>query len=243
MARTEVPADVRAQDHATLEAAGALGSVPGTDADPVAAARGWPEQVGVASYVPTAIARPVIPPAGPGLDGEIRSAASGSATEDGTTMDGRAAARSSVALADAVPTSSADGSGSVATASSSVEVPPSARHGTALADGAPPSDLRRVDGAVDSRPGCTAAQLRRFIKSRAWIPMHELRRRFTINGADDEVMPVDVQGRQVFVGLPEREARMLGDLLRSGEVGYELSLDPSAPIVIGVYPMRPVTRG
>ena len=35
---------------------------------------------------------------------------------------------------------------------------------------------------------------------------------------------------------------MLGELLRGGEVGYELQLDPVAPIVVGVYPMRPVTR-
>jgi hypothetical protein len=72
--------------------------------------------------------------------------------------------------------------------------------------------------------------------------MHELRRRFAMDGHDDDVVQVEVHGRQVFIGLPDREARMLGDLLRSGEVGYELSLDPSSPVVIGIYPMRPVTR-
>ena len=36
---------------------------------------------------------------------------------------------------------------------------------------------------------------------------------------------------------------LLGDLLRAGEIGYELSLDPRTPIVIGVYPMRPIPRG
>lgn len=72
--------------------------------------------------------------------------------------------------------------------------------------------------------------------------MHELRRRFAINGDEDEVTPMDVAQRRIFVGLPEREGQMLGELLRSGEVGYELSLDPASPIVIGVYPMRPVTR-
>ena len=46
----------------------------------------------------------------------------------------------------------------------------------------------------------------------------------------------------MFVGLPEREGQMLGELLRGGEVGYELQLDPVAPVVVGVYPMRPVTR-
>lgn len=92
--------------------------------------------------------------------------------------------------------------------------------------------------------GATGPQLRRFIKSRAYVPMHELRRRFVINGADDDVTPVDLgEHRRVFVGLPEREGRLLGELLRAGDIGYELSLDPISPIVVGVYPMRPVARG
>jgi len=45
------------------------------------------------------------------------------------------------------------------------------------------------------------------------------------------------------VGLPFAEGRLLGELLVNGDVGYELSLDPGAPIVVGVYPMRPVPRG
>ena len=93
------------------------------------------------------------------------------------------------------------------------------------------------------RPTCTAAQLRRFIKSRPWIPMHELRRRFGINGADDDVTPVRVNGTTLFIGLPAAEGRLMGELLAGGDVGYELSLDPGAPIVVGVYPMRPVARG
>jgi hypothetical protein len=88
----------------------------------------------------------------------------------------------------------------------------------------------------------TAPQLRRFIKSRAYVPMHELRRRFAINGGDDEVTPVDLERQRVFVGLPEREGRLLAELLRGGDIGFELSLDPVSPIVVGVYPMRPVTR-
>lgn len=89
----------------------------------------------------------------------------------------------------------------------------------------------------------TAPQLRRFIKSRAYVPMHELRRRFAINGGDDDVTQVELERTHVYVGLPEREGRLLGELLRGGDIGYELSLDPITPIVVGVYPMRPVTRG
>jgi hypothetical protein len=90
--------------------------------------------------------------------------------------------------------------------------------------------------------GCTAPQLRRFIKSRAYVPMHELRRRFNLNGAEDEVSPLEVDGSRIYVGLPPRESRLLGELLRGGDVGFELSVDPVSPIVIGVYPMRPVPR-
>lgn len=103
--------------------------------------------------------------------------------------------------------------------------------------------VQRANGdEQDGERGATAPQLRRFIKSRAYVPIHELRRRFAINGADDEVTAVELERRRVFVGLPEREGRLLGELLRGGDIGYELSLDPISPIVVGVYPMRPVTR-
>jgi hypothetical protein len=109
----------------------------------------------------------------------------------------------------------------------------------------------QADGEAESRPEvpgeaervATAAQLRRFIKSRAYVPMHELRRRFAINGHEDDVTALDLDRNRVYVGLPEREGRLLGELLRGGDIGYELSLDPVSPVVVGVYPMRPVTRG
>ena len=98
--------------------------------------------------------------------------------------------------------------------------------------------------AYPDRSGCTAPQLRRFIKSRAYVPMHELRRRFLVEGGDDDVTQVDLGGgKRIYVGLPTREGRLLGELLQAGDVGYELSLDPVTPIVIGLFPMRPVPRG
>ncbi|MES1239799.1 MAG: hypothetical protein ABUL57_02950, partial [Chloroflexota bacterium] len=96
-------------------------------------------------------------------------------------------------------------------------------------NGAEHHDAEAHDGDGGER-GATGPQLRRFIKSRAYVPMHELRRRFVINGADDEVTPVDLgERRRIFVGLPEREGRLLGELLRGGDIGYELSLDPISP--------------
>ena len=98
-------------------------------------------------------------------------------------------------------------------------------------------------GGPERNAQCTAPQLRRFIKSRPYVPMHELRRRFGINGGDDDVTPVRLDPGWVYVGLPLHEGSLLGDLLRTGEIGYELSFDPRTPIVIGVYPMRPIPRG
>jgi hypothetical protein len=95
----------------------------------------------------------------------------------------------------------------------------------------------------EPRASCTVAQLRRFIKSRPWVPMHELRRRFGINGVEDDVTPIRVGDARLFVGLPPAEGALMAELLGGGDVGYELSLDPGAPIVVGVYPMRPVPRG
>jgi hypothetical protein len=100
----------------------------------------------------------------------------------------------------------------------------------------PPSD------AAERRPSCTLAQMRRFIKSRPYVPLHELRRRFEIGGIEDEVSRVATNQGVLFVGLPGPEAGYLGELVNNGEVGCELLLDPTGPAVIGVYPMRPVAR-
>jgi hypothetical protein len=106
----------------------------------------------------------------------------------------------------------------------------------------PPVGVAAVPVPDAGSRGCTAAQLRRFIKSRSYVPLHELRRRFELNGHDDEVNPVRVDGRTLFVGLPPREASLLGELLGQGDIGFELLLDPASPLIVGVYPMRPVTR-
>ena len=98
------------------------------------------------------------------------------------------------------------------------------------------------DDAAGQKASCTLAQMRRFIKSRPYVPVHELRRRFEIEGIEDEVSPMPTGQGTLYVGLPEREAGYLGELVKAGEVGCELLLDPTSPAVIGVFPMRPVAR-
>ncbi len=100
------------------------------------------------------------------------------------------------------------------------------------------------DGSQDGLQarGCTQAQLRRFIKSRPYVPMHELRRRFDINGQADDVQPVRTRVGLVWVGLPPRESVFLAELVDRGEVGLELCHDPCVGMVVGVYAMKPVSR-
>jgi hypothetical protein len=117
---------------------------------------------------------------------------------------------------------------------------PMAMTAASVGEAAPPAVA--LEAPVMDRVGSTGPQLRRFIKSRAYVPMHELRRRFGINGNDDDVTPIELDARRIFVGLPVPEGRLLGELLRAGDIGYELSMDPISPIVVGVYPMRPVPR-
>ena len=96
---------------------------------------------------------------------------------------------------------------------------------------------------TEAQRGPTAAQLRRFIKSRPYVPLHELRRRFELNGELDEVSRIEIPSAgPVFVGLPQRESEFVAALVRDGDIGVELSWDPTAPVVVGVFPMRPVTR-
>jgi hypothetical protein len=122
---------------------------------------------------------------------------------------------------------------------------PRVRDGAPLAV-SPASALTPVPAIVESsepqKPACTLAQMRRFIKSRPYVPVHELRRRFLIEGNEDDVNAVVTEQGVVYVGLPVPEARFLSDLIRAGEVGCEMLLDPTSPAVVGVYAMRPVAR-
>jgi hypothetical protein len=122
--------------------------------------------------------------------------------------------------------------------------PPGARRGRERVppDPQPASEEIAPAAVAEHVAGCTQAQLRRFIKSRPYVPMHELRRRFELNGSFDDVSPISTEQGCVYVGLPRRESAFIAELLRSGDIGVELSHDPPVPIVVGVYAMRPVSR-
>jgi hypothetical protein len=139
-------------------------------------------------------------------------------------------------------------SGADPDAAAAAPVPASAAPGGAPSSDSAPSarDLAPVPAPPAAQPGpdstCTVSQLRRFIKSRPYVPMHELRRRFELNGDADEVCGLTTPDGVVYLGLPRHATELVGELLRQGEIGLELCSDPRAPIVVGVYAMRPVAR-
>jgi hypothetical protein len=89
--------------------------------------------------------------------------------------------------------------------------------------------------SASKRP--STSSLRRFITSRPYVPIAELRRRFGLD-EPDAMAAIRRNGTSAWVGLPDREAAKLQDLWDRDEVGMELSVEVRAPVVVGVYPMR-----
>jgi hypothetical protein len=88
--------------------------------------------------------------------------------------------------------------------------------------------------SANKRP--STSSLRRYLTSRPYIAIPEIRRRFAL---DPEAMSViSRNGTTAYVGLPEREATKLEDLWQRDELGVELSHEVRAPVIVGVYPMR-----
>ena len=88
--------------------------------------------------------------------------------------------------------------------------------------------------SANKRP--STSSLRRYLTSRPYIAVADIRRRF---GLDPDAMSVVARnGTTAFVGLPEREATKLQDLWQRDEVGVELSVEVRAPVIVGIYPIR-----
>lgn len=88
---------------------------------------------------------------------------------------------------------------------------------------------------ANKRP--STSSLRRFISSRPYVAVAELRRRFTLD-QPDAMSRLERDGQAVWVGLPEREAAKLQDLWLRDEIGIQLSVEVRAPVVVGIFPMR-----
>jgi hypothetical protein len=88
---------------------------------------------------------------------------------------------------------------------------------------------------ANKRP--STSSLRRFITSRPYVAIAELRRRFVLDQPDAMARLVR-DGTVIWVGLPEREAAKLQELWLRDEIGLQLSVEVRAPVVVGVFPMR-----
>lgn len=89
--------------------------------------------------------------------------------------------------------------------------------------------------SASKRP--STSSLRRFITSRPFVTVAELRRRFGLDEPDAMVL-LRRNGTSAWIGLPDREAAKLQDLWDRNELGIEMSVEVRAPVVVGVYPMR-----
>ncbi len=89
--------------------------------------------------------------------------------------------------------------------------------------------------SASKRP--STSSLRRFITSRPFVTVAELRRRFGLDEPDAMTL-LRRNGTSAWIGLPDREASKLQDLWDRNELGVELSVEVRAPVVVGVYPMR-----
>jgi hypothetical protein len=89
--------------------------------------------------------------------------------------------------------------------------------------------------SANKRP--STSSLRRFISSRPYVAIAELRRRFILD-QPDAMSPLKRDGHIAWVGLPEREASKLQDLWLRDEIGLQMSVEVRAPVIVGVFPMR-----
>jgi hypothetical protein len=83
----------------------------------------------------------------------------------------------------------------------------------------------------------STSSLRRFVCSRPYVPVAELRRRFGLD-EPDAMVRISRNGSSAYIGVPAREAAKLEELWIRDELGMELSVDVRAPVVVGVFPMR-----
>jgi hypothetical protein len=107
----------------------------------------------------------------------------------------------------------------------------SGRNGPAL--GRP--DLR--DDVMAKGPKVNPSTMLWFIRSRSYMPIHEIRRRFMIE--DEDATVVYDQFGPVYMGLPPKPANVVIELSKQGKIGLECSVDFNARVLVGVFPMHP----
>lgn len=77
-----------------------------------------------------------------------------------------------------------------------------------------------------------------FIRHKSYVPISEIRRRFTMDAEEGSFIECGHR-RRAFVGLPIGTAQSLEKLYQQGKIGLEFSVEFDADVLIGVYPMNP----
>ncbi|MGH2448781.1 MAG: hypothetical protein ACRDFS_09315 [Chloroflexota bacterium] len=77
-----------------------------------------------------------------------------------------------------------------------------------------------------------------FIRHKSFVPISEIRRRFSLDDVEGTFIDVGRE-RRIFIGLPEGPARSIERLYLQGKIGVEYSVEFDAEVLIGVYPMSP----
>ena len=81
-----------------------------------------------------------------------------------------------------------------------------------------------------------------FVRSRSYVTLADVRRRFGVDVGDD-VSAIRGPAGLAFVGLPGTQAKVLQELWCEGKVGLEFAHDIMAPSVSGVYGIYGVRSG
>lgn len=89
--------------------------------------------------------------------------------------------------------------------------------------------------SASKRP--STSSLRRFITSRPYVTVAEIRRRFGLDDPD-AMAHLHRNGASAWIGLPDREAMKLQELWQREELGLQMSVEVRAPVVVGIFPMR-----
>jgi hypothetical protein len=73
-----------------------------------------------------------------------------------------------------------------------------------------------------------------FVKSRPYVLVADVRRRFDLDEVD-EIASIELSDGRAYVGLPQRAGKILEELVRENRIGLELAADLAARTVIGVF--------
>lgn len=81
----------------------------------------------------------------------------------------------------------------------------------------------------------TSAQVRRIAKARPYVPLHDLRRTYGLPGDEEITTRIETPDGPAWIGLPDREARIMEGLVREGEIALIFADSPRARVVLGFY--------